>query len=141
MKALGLDYGERRIGIAVSDGAGSMAFPRRALGRTTLDKDLAAILRVVREEVVERIVVGLPRSLDGSIGGQAKRVQEFVSALQQLSDVPVETWDERFSTFEATEAMRQAGVQPSRNKGRVDAAAAALILQRWLDHQRAQRPA
>ncbi len=141
MKALGLDYGERRIGIAVSDGTGSMAFPRRALGRTTLDTDMAAILQVAREEGVERIVVGLPRSLDGSLGEQAKRVQEFVAALEQRSSVPVETWDERFSTFEASEALRQAGVQPSRHKGRVDAAAAALILQRWLDHQRAQRPA
>ena len=137
MKALGLDYGERRIGTALSDADGRMAFPRGAIVRTTLEKDLAAIVRLAKEEGAERIVVGLPRSLNGGLGPAAQRVQIFCEALRQRSDVPVETSDESFSTVEASEALRQAGVQPSRHKARVDAAAAAVMLQRWLDHWQA----
>ncbi len=140
MKSLGLDYGERRIGTALSDAEGRMAFPRGAILHTTLEKDLEAILRLAREEGAERIVVGLPRSLNGGLGPAAQRVQAFCDALRHRSAVPVETWDESFSTVEASEALRQAGVQPSRHKARVDAAAAAVTLQRWLDHQRAERP-
>ena len=138
MKALGLDVGEKRIGTAVSDVLGSMAFPRRVIERTDLEKALAAILSLAQEEGVERIVVGLPRSLDGTLQQQAQRVLEFCEALRQQASVPVETWDEQFSSFEAEQALRQAQVKPSHEKGRVDAAAATIILQRWLDQRRAQ---
>ena len=133
MKVLGLDYGGRRIGVAVSDPQGSMAFPRRVIVRTSREKDVAVILRLAQEEEVERIVVGLPISLDGAPHAQAQRVEAFCEELRRHSPVPVETWDERFSTFEAEHALREAGVQPSQEKGRVDAAAAAIILQGWLD--------
>ena len=93
------------------------------------------MLRVVREEAADCIVVGLPISLDGTLHGQAQRTQAFCEALRKSSPIPVENCDERFSTAEAEYALRDVGIQPSRQKWKVDAIAAAVILQRWLDRE------
>ena len=135
-RLLGLDVGERRIGLAISDRNGSLATPFTAIERHGVDRDIAAILKLVRQEEVGTIVVGEPLSLDGSVGPQAKRTLVFYEALKAASPVPVETWDERFSTVEAERLLREAGVQPSRNRARLDASAAAVILQGYLDAHR-----
>ncbi len=83
-------------------------------------------------------MVGMPLSLNGRVGPQAKRVQAFIKALRRRSELPVDTMDERFSTSEAEGLMRRSGRQPSRHKGDLDAAAAAVILQQYLDRLRAQ---
>ena len=130
---LGLDVGGRRIGVAISDRNGSLATPYNALTRHGLERDIAAILRLVQQEEVGTIVVGEPLSLDGTVGPQAKLTLAFCAALKTASPVPVDTWDERFSTMEAEGLLREAGVAPSRNRARLDAAAAAVILQGYLD--------
>ena len=135
-RLLGLDVGARRIGVALSDPTGSLASPLTALDRRAKRRDLAAVLELVRQHGVEGIVVGLPVSLDGRLHAQGQTVQAFARALSEASPVPVETWDERFSTVEAEQMLREAGREPSRDRGRVDATAAAVILQRYLDAHR-----
>ena len=132
-RVLGLDVGEKRIGVAISGGAGLLATPYSTIERRNPLRAIAAILEVVHAEEVGRIVVGMPLSLNGSMGPQAKRTLGFCQALEAASPVPVETWDERFSSVEAERLLREAGVPPSRNRARVDASAAAVILQRYLD--------
>ena len=135
-RLLGLDIGERRIGVAISDDVGLLATPYTAIQRRSQPQDIVTILRVAQEEMVGQIIVGMPLSLDGSVGPQAERTMAFYEALKVASPVPVKTWDERFSTVEAERLLRQVGVSPSRNKARVDASAAAVILQGYLDAQR-----
>ena len=135
-RLLGLDVGERRIGVALSDPTGSLASPLMALDRRAKRRDMAAVLDLAKQHGVEGIVVGLPISLDRRLHAQGQAVQAFARALSKASPVPVETWDERFSTAEAEQMLREAGREPSRDRGRVDATAAAVILQRYLDARR-----
>ena len=136
MRLLGLDVGERRIGVAVSDPLGAFTSPLTTIRRTKLSVDIDAVLRIVEENEVREIVVGLPLSLSGSSGPQAKRSEGFIRALSQRSPVPVHAQDERYSTVEAEKLLRQTGAKPSRDRARVDAAAAAVILQAYLDSRR-----
>lgn len=139
MRVLGLDVGDRRIGLALSDPLGILASGLGALERRDLERDIQAILALVEEKQVERIVVGLPKRLDGSLGEQARKVQELASSLSEVSPVPVEYWDERLSTVAAQELLRQAGAKKA-SRGRVDAAAASVILQGYLDAKGPTRP-
>ena len=132
-RLLGLDVGQRRIGLAICDPDGRLATPYSTVTRRTPQEDIAAIIAVVQAEEVRRIIVGLPLSLDGTVGPQAQQTLAFCDALRAGSPVPVETWDERYSTFEAEGRLREAGVTPSRNRGRLDAAAATVSLQGYLD--------
>ena len=136
MRAMALDVGQRRIGIALSDPDGSLAYARGVIKRGKLNHDLDEIAAVVEEEEVEVVVVGLPRSLDGTLGPQAERVQRFADPLRQRLSVPVEFWDERLSTVAANRALEEAGVPARERRERIDAAAAALILQAYLDYRR-----
>lgn len=135
-RTLGLDVGERRIGLAISDDGGLLATPYNVIERKDQQKAIDEILRVVRDEEVNTLVVGVPLSLDGSVGPQAERTMAFYEALKAASPVPVETWDERFSSVEAAHLLREAGVSPSRHRGRLDASAAAVVLQAYLDSHR-----
>ena len=139
MRVLGLDVGDRRIGLALSDPLGILASGLGALERRDLERDIQAILALVEEKQVERIVVGLPKRLDGSLGEQARKVQELASSLSEVSPVPVEYWDERLSTVAAQELLRQAGAKKA-SRGRVDAAAASVILQGYLDAKGPTKP-
>lgn len=137
MRTIGLDVGERRVGIAICDTAGILATPYSAIERKRLDQDISAINEIATKEEVSRIVVGMPLSLDGSEGYQAKKTLIFYEAIKKAVDpIPVELWDERFSTDEAARRLTEAGVTPSRNKARLDASAAAVILQSYLDTHR-----
>ncbi|MHB1415200.1 MAG: Holliday junction resolvase RuvX [Chloroflexota bacterium] len=136
MRAMALDVGQRRIGIALSDPDGSLAYARGVIKRGKLNRDLDEIAAVVEEEEVAVVVVGLPRSLDGTLGPQAERVQRFADLLRQRLSVPVEFWDERLSTVAANRALEEAGVPARERRDRIDAAAAALILQTYLDYRR-----
>ena len=125
--------GERRIGLAISDPGGLLATPVGFIQRTRLQQDIARVLEHALERQAEGIVVGLPLSLNGKVGPQARRVEGFLQALRGGTSLPVNTMDERFSTAEAERLLRQAGREPSRHKGELDAAAAAVILQGYLD--------
>ena len=130
---MGLDLGERRIGLSVSHGASMLVIPAGHLNRVKLKQDVERVVEMAEEREIEGFVVGLPYTLAGEVGIQAKRAQGFIRALRKRTSIPVYTVDETFTTFEAEGLMREAGQQPSRNRGAVDSAAAVLILQRILE--------
>ena len=136
-RILALDVGERRIGVAVSDPTGLLATPLQAIDRTRSPSAVSEIVRLVDEYEACEIVVGLPTTLSGRAGTQVQRVRRFVDALADQTSVPVVLRDERYSSVQAERLLREAGRQPSRDKGSVDSAAAALILQSHLDSRRA----
>ncbi len=140
MRLIGLDVGEARIGVAVSDPTGTLASAREVLARRPEALALQAIARLVEEEEAGAIIVGLPRSLSGELHNQAALVQEFADKLRKAVQVPVEFWDERLSTVAAEREMRAAGTKRERRKAMIDAVAAAIILQSYLDARRAQTP-
>ena len=135
LRLLALDLGERRIGLAVSDAAASLVFPAGYLLRTKFSQDLDRVLEIAQERDVQGFVVGMPYNLDGETGPGAKRAQRFIRALQKRTTLPIHSMDERFTSLEAEALLREAGRQPSREKGSVDEAAAALILRRYLDRE------
>ena len=132
MRILGLDIGEKRIGVALSDPEGIIAIPLTQINRKEEEADLGAILNLVRQNEVGCIVIGMPYSLDGRVGKQAEQVKDFVQKLSRDIKLPVETWDERLSTVAAEKRMREAGLK-QRGKEGIDAMAAAFILQGYLD--------
>ena len=137
MSTLGLDIGEKRIGVAIAAPEGLLAIPLTVIERVGEEADLKAILDLANEHGARRIVVGLPRSLDGSIGKQAERVLSFSRVLSQRTDIPVDTWDERLSTVAAERLLSDAGVKSDKRRARRDAMAAAIILQSYLDREHA----
>ncbi len=132
MRILGIDVGERRIGVAVADDQALVAVPL-----TTIDPGpdpVGAIARLVLEQKADLLVVGLPLSLSGALGPQGQKVMALIEALSSRLSIPVETWDERLST---KEAQRRLG--PGHPPERRDALAAAIVLQAYLDHLRGIR--
>ena len=132
MRSLGLDIGDRRIGVALSDPEGILASPFTIIDRKDDATDVVAILNIVNQKQVKQIIVGLPRSMDGSIGRQAEKVQVFTEQLSSHAEVPVEFRDERLTTVSAARLMRSVKKR-GREKTRNDAIAAAIILQGYLD--------
>ncbi|MDA0735394.1 MAG: Holliday junction resolvase RuvX, partial [Chloroflexi bacterium] len=120
---MGLDLGERRIGVSVSHGVSILVLPAGHLNRVKLKQDLERVLEMAEERQIEGIVVGLPYTLAGEVGVQAKRAQGFIRALRKRTSIPVFTIDETFTTFEAEGLLKEAGHEPSRNRGAVDSAA------------------
>jgi len=139
MRILGIDYGEKRIGLALSDELEMAARGIAVIGRTSKEKDLRAIAAAASEHGVGAIVVGYPLRLDGSAGIQCEKVDRFIAALRGVVTVPVTAWDETLSTKEAEGLMREAGVKRRKKRGMVDRIAAAVILQDYLN--RKGRPA
>jgi len=132
---LGVDLGERRIGLALSDPSGTLASPLRTI-EVTGDpaRDRLAVLTAAREAEAQVIVVGLPRSLSGREGPAARRARVEASALAEVAgEIKVELHDERFTTREADRALADAGKRRRERRAHVDAAAAAIILQSYLD--------
>ncbi len=136
MRVLALDVGERRIGVAVSDPTGTLATPYNVIHRRSKAQDFAAVARLVTELQAERVVVGLPLSLSGDVGPQARRVMRYAQALAQALPVPVEVYDERYSTVTADELLSEGGRK--RRRTPIDAAAAAVILQEYLADSQSQ---
>jgi putative holliday junction resolvase len=136
-RAIGLDLGERRIGVALCDSAGTLATPYEVIQRSgDRARDHLRIAELVAEAEAEVVVVGLPLSLDGTVGPAAAGVQAEVAELREHLGVPVEVWDERLSTVEAAQRLRAAGVPGRKRRHVVDQVAATVILQSWLDATR-----
>ena len=136
---MGLDPGERRVGVALSDELGLLASPLCILERRSWAADMAALADLVRTHEVAVVVVGHPKTLRGEIGPQARRAERFARELERAVDVPVRLWDERYSTAEASELLSRGRKQHAgrgRAPVRVDSVAAAVILQGYLDAQR-----
>ena len=141
MRAVGLDLGSRRIGVAASDPGGRLASPRTTVERSgDLAADHRRIAAIVAEEEAVTVVVGLPKSLDGRLGPAAKAVLAEVEALGAVIGVPVVTHDERFTTVTAHEQLRAAGMGGRRRRSVVDQQAATVLLQDWLDARRPGEP-
>lgn len=130
MKVLALDYGAARTGVAVSDATGTIARPLGVVERAATRDGLRRLAELVREHEVERVVVGLPLTLRGEHGAQAQETERFVEALRGRLDVPVESFDERFTT-------RLAAATPS-GRSHEDARAAAHLLSSWLEWKSAR---
>ena len=133
MRVLGIDHGERRIGAALSDALGIIASPLTVIEHTSDEGDADTVAALAREQGVGAVVVGVPISMDGSIGPQAKRAAYFARLLSGRLDMPVDTIDERLSTREAERRLAEGGRRRSRRREGVDAAAAAVLLQAYLD--------
>jgi putative Holliday junction resolvase len=134
VRAVGLDLGSKRIGVAVSDATGTLASPHEVIERSgDHARDHRRLVALAEELGAERIVVGLPLSLDGSTGPAAAAVLEEVKALAATTSIPVETYDERLTTVSAERALREQGVKGRRRRQVIDKAAAAVLLQAWLD--------
>lgn len=140
MRALGIDLGSKRVGVALSDTDGTLATPYelivRSGDRTTDHRRIAA---VVDEAGADMVVVGLPRALDGSLGAAARAALDEAEELRASLSVPVETWDERLTTVTAHQQLAAAGVSSRKRRGVIDQVAASVMLQSWLDHRRVHR--
>jgi putative Holliday junction resolvase len=136
MRALGLDIGSVRIGVAVSDPAGSVASPLTVLDARSLASDIGPLARLVEDYEPECLVVGLPLSLSGETGPQAEAVQATAERLAGAVGVPLAYADERLSSAEARRMMSASGLSEKEQRGSVDKVAAALLLQSWLDGRR-----
>jgi putative holliday junction resolvase len=139
ISALGLDVGRRRIGVAGCDGTGLIAFGLFTLERRSYQEDMAELQRVALERQAQTLVVGLPYRMDGSLGMQAQQVQKFATGAAKWLNLPVDYVDERLTSVQAEQMLRDEGIVPSRNKGLIDQRAATIILQQWLDDCRAVR--
>jgi len=139
---IGLDVGDKRIGIAATDGLGLTAQGLPTLNRSKLNDDLDYMIRIIDERKASRLVVGLPRNMDGSIGFQGEKVYGFISALLEkmnkigLNEPDVIYWDERLTTKAALLTLRETGMSRKKRKGTTDQLAAVLILQGYLDRLR-----
>lgn len=129
---MGLDVGEKRIGVAVSDPLGYTAQGISVIKRENIED----LKKIVSDYGIEKIVVGLPKNMDGSIGKQGKKALAFIEDLKREIDLPVLTWDERLTTKEAEGVLLRADLSRAKRKKVIDKLAAVLILQSYLDSQR-----
>lgn len=149
MKILGLDYGHRRIGLAFADELG-VAYPIDAAVEAAFDDRMGHIAREIERRRPDMLLVGYPYNMDGSVGGKAREVDEFIAGLKRRFGLPVETSDERLSSFQAESDLgmfSKAGKKKSiaarqrhRRSGDIDSRAIALVLQDYLDSQNGQNP-
>lgn len=136
---MGLDVGEVRIGVAVSDETGLIAQGVSTLHRVGWKKDLPALLETIKEYQVSKIVVGNPINMDGTAGRQTSLIQDFVRRLKEVTAVEVTLWDERLSSSAAEQVLIEGGMQRAKRKQVIDKLAAVIILQHYLDHQNASQ--
>jgi len=140
VSALGLDVGRKRLGLAGCDGTGLIATELTTIERTSFEQDLAKLKPIIEEREIQILVIGLPYSMDGTLGFQAKQVQKFARKLARVLQLPIEYVDERLTSVEAQAQLRTQKGFSSRNKGAIDRRAAAIILQQWLDRRRTLQP-
>lgn len=136
MRYLGLDVGDVRIGVALSDETATLASGLPTLGRVGPRKDVKAVVELVRRHEVGEVVVGMPRTLAGALGPQAQKVLGFMEGLRGVLRIPVVPWDERFTSVVAQQTLREAGVARRDRKASVDKVSAVLILQNYLDYRK-----
>lgn len=132
-RIVALDIGSKRIGIAVSDPFNQYALPDNAYICTkNLEQDIQNILKIIQDKLATVIVCGLPVNADGTPSVQTVRTQKFIQALQNATDIPVQTVDERYTSIEAKERLTETGGKKNRKSGRIDSVAACSILEEYL---------
>ena len=139
ISALGLDVGRKRVGVAGCDGTGLIATGITTINRSSWVEDIKQLHAIVEEREVKILVIGLPYSMSGNLGFQAKQVQKFAKKISQALQLPIEYVDERLTSHEATNQLKAQKRFSTYNKGLIDRRAAAIILQRWLDEKRQLR--
>jgi len=133
MRILALDHGTRRIGVAVSDETKTIALPLEYISAEPFAGFLGRLKQLLLEKEIDLILIGHPRNMDGSHGPAAQKVETFVGVLKTAITVPIKLWDERLTSTMANRAMIQGGVRRAKRKEKVDAMAAAILLQSYLD--------
>lgn len=136
MRIMGIDYGTRRIGVAISDPSCTMAHPLDTVQVKGDGSHMEQIEKIVRDYEVGKIVVGLPVNMDGSMGESARKVMGWAEALERSVDVPVELWDERLTTSEAHEFLIRLEVKGKKRRHIIDKIAASIMLQDYLEAKR-----
>lgn len=132
-RAIGVDLGARRVGIAVADEIGALAHARPYLDGRDVGQLLNALHELAKTEAIDTFVLGLPKSMNGSEGIAARKARRFAAQLAKHTGAKVEFLDERLSSVQATSRLREQGLDARQMKGRIDSAAAAILLQCWLD--------
>lgn len=132
MRIMSLDVGFKTIGVAISDELGMTAQGLKTIRRKSMKEDLAELQAIISQFGIKRIVIGLPRNMNGSLGKQARIVLEWIENLKNEIPLPMETWDERLSTVEASKTLLKADLSRKKRKGIIDQLAAVLILQGYL---------
>jgi putative holliday junction resolvase len=136
LRVLAVDPGSKRVGVAVSDPSGTIAQPLATVPAVPLETLASRLVLIAKQQEAERIVVGLPRRMNGSYGPEAKSAQELAGALRKASGLPVELVDERLTTVAAERAMIAGGARRAKRRADIDRVAAALLLQSHLDRNR-----
>lgn len=137
-RILALDFGDRRIGIALSDPAGVAARPLLTLVRTSWARDLERLRGIVREHAIRCIVVGLPLDMDGGRGARVRLTEAFMARVQRATGLPVVAWDERLTTVQAERTLLEGDVSRARRRRVIDQVAAVILLQSYLDARRSR---
>jgi putative holliday junction resolvase len=141
LRYLCLDPGRKRIGVAVSDETGLIASPVGVIqvGDRNRTQVLQQVLRYIEQEEAGKLIIGLPLHMNGDEGIEAARAREFARQLSRLTKIPIDFMDERLTSVEADRLMQEAGIKRDKRKARIDARAAAIILQTYLDAERSER--
>ncbi len=132
-RILALDHGTKRIGVAITDELKMIAQPLEFIPAEPLDAAFQRLQAILAEKPSELILVGMPRNMDGTYGPAAEKVRAFIEQLKQVTTVPVRTWDERLTSTQANRVMVQGNVRRDQRKEKVDAVAAAILLQSYLE--------
>ncbi len=135
MKFLGLDVGDRRVGVAFGDSELRLATPVDVIVRSSIEADLRALEKLARSYDAAQLVVGLPRNMDGTRGAQAESATAYAEQIARALHLPVVFWDERLTTVEATRRTHATGARGKKSRRALDAIAAAVILQDYMDSQ------
>ncbi|MEF2231577.1 MAG: Holliday junction resolvase RuvX [Pseudodesulfovibrio sp.] len=134
MRCLGIDFGLKRVGLALSDPTGTLVSPYRTIERTTRDALFDELAEILQKESVATIVIGLPLSLDGQDTLTTRQVRNFAASLERRTDLPIHLMDERLSSALAEEELNAAGLRGPKRKAALDSQAAAVILRSWLEN-------
>jgi len=141
MRTLGIDFGLKRVGLALTDPRGSMAFPYKTIVRTTREGFFAEIVAILEREDVEAIVIGLPLTLSGEDSMTTRQVRNFAASLGRRTELPITLMDERLSSFAAAQDLAEAGItHGKRLKAALDQQAAVRILQTWFQQKQDAAP-
>lgn len=134
MRYLGVDFGTKHLGLAISDEMGIIAGKYQTIDRKGIKTDLETLKTIIKKEGVQAVIVGYPKNMDGSKGDTARKVEDFVSSLKGYIDIQVDTWDERLSSVSAEKALINGNVRRSKRKKVIDQVSATIILQNYLDY-------
>lgn len=133
-RTLGIDLGEARVGVAVSDDLGMLAHPMETI-QVKAGRVVERILEITKDKDIGTIVIGMPRNMDGSFGPAAQKAKEFIEALKLKTSCRVLSWDERLTTVSAQRSLHEAGKKAKEHRAMIDQVAAQILLQSWLDSQ------